>query len=658
MIARLAISRHHRSMAGLLRVILLVCLAFAAGAAAAAGPEVQTAWRLLDYVAVDYGGAVSGGKVISASEYAEMREFSASVQERVNGLPANPAKSQLLAGSARLRQAVERKAAPLEVARIARGLGTQLLRAYPVALGPPGVPDAARGAQLYRQNCASCHGLQGDAKTGIAAKLDPPPIAFTDRARAADRTPFALYQVIDQGLEGTAMASFSSLPAQDKWALAFHASRFAYPASLVAKGKAMWERDSSLKAVVADLDGLSGASEQALAQKMGAERAGAVIAYLRANPAAVAAAPSAAAGPSLTVARKRLAQSLAAYERGDRARAKELALSAYLDGFEPVEGVLSARDPALLATVEQAMGELRAAIARNRDPAEVRSRVAAIDGLFAATETALAPDKASDASTFLGALTILLREGLEALLVVVAMIAFLRKADRSESLAYVHGGWVAALVAGAGTWAVATYAIGISGASRELTEGFGSLLAAIILLSVGIWMHGKSQAEEWRRYIREKMQGALSRGSAWFLFGLAFIVVYREVFETILFYAALWTPDNGATILAGALSAIALLAIIAWAMLRFSRTLPITEFFKYSALLIAILTVVLAGKGVGALQEAGMISITPLNAMPRIAMLGLFPTVESVATQIAMLAAVVWGFRSATKRHADPMPAA
>ena len=94
----------------------------------------------------------------------------------------------------------------------------------------------------------------------------------------------------------------------------------------------------------------------------------------------------------------------------------------------------------------------------------------------------------------------------------------------------------------------------------------------MILLSVGIWMHGKSQAEEWRRYIRDKMQGALSRGSAWFLFGLAFIVVYREVFETILFYAALWTPDNGATIAAGALSAVALLAIISWAMLRYSAS--------------------------------------------------------------------------------------
>src|SRR3546814_10636427 len=93
-----------------------------------------------------------------------------------------------------------------------------------------------------------------------------------------------------------------------------------------------------------------------------------------------------------------------------------------------------------------------------------------------------------------------------------------------------------ALVTGVQTCALPiSYVIGISGASRELTEGFGSLIAAVVLLSVGIWMHGKAQADQWQRYIREKLSRALSRQSAWFLFGLAFIVVYREVFETILF---------------------------------------------------------------------------------------------------------------------------
>src|SRR3546814_14150038 len=83
---------------------------------------------------------------------------------------------------------------------------------------------------------------------------------------------------------------------------------------------------------------------------------------------------------------------------------------------------------------------------------------------------------------------------------------------------YVHAGWVAALAAGGLTWALATYAIGVSGASRELTEGFGSLLAAVILLSVGIWMHGKSQADQWQRYIHAKLSAALSKRSSWFPF--------------------------------------------------------------------------------------------------------------------------------------------
>ena len=162
-------------------------------------------------------------------------------------------------------------------------------------------------------------------------------------------------------------------------------------------------------------------------------------------------------------------------------------------------------------------------------------------------------------------------------------------------------------------------------------------------------MHGKAQADEWRRYIATKMQGALSRGSAWFLFGLAFIVVYREVFETILFYAALWTPDNGATILAGALAAVALLAAIAWAMLRFSRKLPIAEFFRYSAVLIAILAVVLAGKGVGALQEAGMIGSDPARRGPADRDARPVPDRRGDRRAAATLAAVLLGFRSAAR---------
>lgn len=90
-------------------------------------------------------------------------------------------------------------------------------------LAPKKVPDLARGAASYGQNCTGCHGEVGDGRGPDAAKLDPPPVAFTDAERGRQRSVFALYQVITQGLDGTAMASFEGLPPDDRWALAFYA---------------------------------------------------------------------------------------------------------------------------------------------------------------------------------------------------------------------------------------------------------------------------------------------------------------------------------------------------------------------------------------------------------------------------------------------------
>ncbi len=643
-----------RSLLQVLLLMLGLLIATApANAEAPAAEEVQTSWRMLDYIAVDYGGAVANGRVVSQAEYQEMTEFSASVSRKLAGLPANPARAALIRKSKALEKAIAAKASPETVASAARNLGGDLLAAYPVPLAPTSPPDPVRGAALFAENCASCHGAKGEGPSGAMAKLDPPPIAFADQERARQRSVFGLYQVISQGLEGTAMQSFAALPDEDRWALAFHAGSLAW--KQVEEGRRIWQSDASVRASVPNMAALVALTPAALEQRIGKDKADAVIAFLRANPDAIVADQSGA--PSLALARTRLRESLDAFAAGDHEHAGELALSAYLDGFEPVEAVLATRDATLLGQVEQAMAGFRSAIAKGEPEAALRQRLADTEKLLDRAEAALAPEASSDVSTFLGAFTILLREGLEALLVVIAMIAFLKKAERAEALPYVHAGWVGALAAGAGTWALATFAIGISGASRELTEGFGSILAAVILLSVGIWMHGKSQAAEWQRYIRQKMQGALSRGSAWFLFGLAFIVVYREVFETILFYAALWTPDNGTTVLAGALSGTVLLAAIAWAMLRYSRVLPIGQFFRYSAMLIAILTVVLAGKGVGALQEAGILPVTPLPGVPRITMLGLFPTLESVAAQLLMVAGLTVGFRATTRRDPAPAPA-
>jgi high-affinity iron transporter len=600
----------------------------------------QTIWRLLDYIAVDYAGAVSNGRVINNAEYVEMVEFSDDVRERLLQLPPHQARANLVRDAAALETAIAAKADPAVVASASRTLARALLAAYPVPLAPTSVPDLSRGAALYAQNCASCHGTNGDAKAPAAARMDPPPIDFTDRSRARERSIFGLYQVIEQGLEGTAMPSFAHLSPEDRWALAFHVGRYAYPAALANAGETSWSSDDRARAQFPDLAALVGTTPAQLEQGLGTREANGVTAYLRGNPGAL----SSASEGSLKLARARLDQALAAYESGDRKKATDLALSAYLDGFEPVEPLLSARDASLMGRIEGAMAELRSRIDREVPAEEVRAQVAEVNSLFTQAEAQLSPESASTGSSFLGAFTILLREGLEAILIVIAMIAFLRKAERSDVINYVHGGWIAALVAGGATWAAATYVIDVSGASRELTEGFGSIFAALVLLSVGIWMHGKAQAGAWQRYISERMSHALSKRSAWFLFGLTFIVVYREVFETILFYATLWSQGNGGAVLAGAATAAVVLAIVAVAMLKYSRKLPIAKFFSYSSALIAVLAVVLAGKGVAALQEAGMIDIRPVAWVPRIDILGLVPTREAVLAQFLTVALIILGF--------------
>jgi high-affinity iron transporter len=628
----------------LVRLAALLFAAIAAMAvpasASAAPSDVQTTWQMLNYMSVDYSGAVANGKIVSQSEYSEMREFAGSVRQQITGLPPSPAKADLLAKADGFVAAVDRKENPEKIRALADDLGDGLLKAYPVALAPARVPDLAQGASLFNETCASCHGEKGDAKTSAAAQLNPPPIAFVDRARADQRSPFALYQVIGHGIPGTAMVSFSNLPAQDRWDLAYYVSRFAYPASLASEGKQIWQSDPQVRKIVPDLAALSSLTEAQLAAKIGDSRAPAVLAYLRANPGALASQAS-----PLSLVRTRLQESLQAYKAGDRDKAKSLALSAYLDGFEPIEGALSARDAGLLARVETAMGELRASIGRGDSADEVQSRIEALDGMLTEVDSALAPEQGTAISTFLGAATILLREGLEALLIVVGMLAFLKKGGRPDMVRPVHYGWTSALFAGALTWLAATTLISISGATRELTEGFGSVLAAVVLLFVGIWMHGKGQADEWQRYIKQRMDRALSKGSGWFLFSLAFIAVYRELFETILFYAALSAEGNAGAVIAGAVAGAAALAVVAFVMLRFSQKLPVGKFFTYSSVLIAVLAVVLAGKGVAALQEAGLIGVAPHNHVPRISVLGIFPTGQVIAAQVVTLVALIIGFK-------------
>lgn len=600
--------------------------------------SVPQTWQMLDYLAADYAGAVKNGEVVSASEYDEMREFARHARDRVDALPPTAATATLREQADKLVQLIDAKAPESDVARQAHALTDTLLQAYPIPTAPTKAPNLARGAAVYQMQCAVCHGTTGHGDGPAGLQLSPRPIDFTDASRADQRSALSLYEVISQGVAGTPMASYAqALSSDDRWSLAYYVGTLAYPEATT-QGEQAWRTDQRARGAIASPNELARARVSSLTELIGMTQARLVVGYLRAHPEAVHEALT-----GISLARTRVADSVEAYRKGKSEEARQLALSAYLDGVEPVEARLDARDAALRARIETAMGAYRTSLSQPATNDAVPTQAHEVDALLAQAQALLTASAASPMTTFIGALTILVREGLEALLVVVALLAFLRKADRHDATRYVHAGWLLALLAGAATWAVASYAISISGASRELTEGLSSLFAAAVLLAVGLWMHQKSIGGRWQSYLKAKMATALDRRSAWFVFGLTFISVYREVFETILFYTALWNEGQGQWLLAGIGVGALILGLIAWLLLRTSQRLPLGLFFSLSSLVIALLAIVLTGKGVAALQEAGWTAVT-VAPVPSIDVLGIYPTWQSLLAQLAVALMLAIGF--------------
>jgi high-affinity iron transporter len=622
-------------------VLLLALFALPASAHDAAQQTVH----LLDYMGVDYAGAVEGGKVKDADEYREMVEFAARAAEQISALPEHPDKAGLVAGAAALGELVAGKAPPPAVAKAAAELRWALIGAYRLRVAPRVAPDLARGKSLYQANCAACHGTQGHGDGPAAKGLDPAPADFHDAARMAARSVYGLYNSITLGVQGTSMAPFSGLGEDDRWALAFHVANLGTAPERLREGEAAW-RNAQVRAALPDLASLTGYSENEIRQRAG-DVAALALAYLRAQPAALAATKPA----PIAFARSKLAESLALYRAGNRGAARDAAISAYLEGFELVENSLDNVDKPLRIEIERAMLALRQAIAQSAAPGALESAIASADALLAAAQDKLDRGELSPATAFTTSLVILLREGLEAILLLAAIISFVIKTGRRDALPYVHSGWIAALCAGAATWAAANSLIDISGANRELTEGVTALVAAAMLLYVGYWLHGKSQARAWTAFIRDSVGSALEKKTLWAMAGVSFLAVYRELFELVLFYEALWVQSGAAghaSVLGGIAAAALLLAAAGWGIFKYSLRLPVAPFFSAMSFLIALLAIVFAGQGVAALQEAGVVGASPLGSFAA-PMLGVHPTLETTGAQLIAAILVAFGVWAARR---------
>ena len=433
------------------------------------------------------------------------------------------------------------------------------------------------------------------------------------------------------------MKGFREISDDDRWALAFYVAMLGGDPARTAAGEKLWSAGRG-KSEAGNLRALATLTEADVTQRYGSEIAS-VFLWLRANPAVL---DSSQPSP-IAYARSVLADSVTAYRAGRQAEAQRLALGAYLEGFELAEASLDTVDRNLRQEVEAQMLGYRELLRKNAPVEQVAAAAQHIDELLEASAKALGRDSLTPGTAAMSAFFVIVREGLEALLVITAIVAFLLKTGRRDALRWIHAGWISALVLGLVTWFVASSLIRVSGATRELTEGLTALFAAAILLYVGFWLHARSHAAAWKAFVQDHVQGALQRGTLWALAGVSFLAVYREAFETVLFIQALWQQSEGNAqhaVLAGLGGGAAALAVIAWLMLRYGVRLPIGPFFTVCSIFMALLAVVFTGHGIKALQEADVIAASPVPGFS-VSALGIYPTLQTIAGQLVVLLIIV-----------------
>ncbi|VVN73624.1 cytochrome c/FTR1 family iron permease [Pseudomonas fluorescens] len=588
------------------------------------------ALHLLDYIGADYPATVEAGKVIDSSEYREQLEFLGVLQGLIGGLPAKPERTELEQGVSSLRAAITARQDGATVARQARQLGAKLAVAYEVSQAPIITPDPIRGAPLYAQHCSVCHGDSGAGDGPAGVGLAPPPANLRDATRLDRLSLYALYNTLGLGVEGTDMPSFADqLDDRQRWDLATYIAGFS--ADPVATKS---EKSFNL----ADL------ARQTPGEVLAAEgpEAAATFRAQRAQP------PQVKRGPAqlLDYTASTLDKSLAAYRAGDHEQAYDLSVAAYLEGFELVESSLDNVDANVRKDTEKSLMAYRQSLQDGLPVAQVEQRLDSAKAKLQQSAGLLGSDGLSWSLSYISGLLILLREGLEAILVLAAILAFLRNTGQQSAVRSVNVGWGLALVAGLATWALAAYVIDVSGAQRELLEGCTALFASVMVLWLGVWMHDRRHAAAWQNYIKSSLVG----GGGRFGFAiLAFFSVYRELFEVILFYETLWLQSGPAghnAVLAGGATALVLLIGLAWVILRGSAKLPLALFFGINAALLCALSVVFAGHGVKALQEAGIFGTRPV-AFFDFDWLGIHADAYSLSAQaVAILAIIVLYSRS------------
>ena len=603
--------------------------------------EIDRVLSLVDYIGGDYANAVEEGKIINEFEYQEMLDFSSAAIDLWEKVPEKKIETTDFSEKfARLHSIVVSKGPTSEVESLANELKGRIISAYDIKPYPANIPDYESGKELYVRNCSSCHGLSGRPDDAFSRTLNPPPTDFTDPDINLGLSPFKVYNTTTFGIEGTAMTSFEKvLDEKQKWDVAFYVLSLGYPDIPSGGGTSSGLSTENIPHDVRKLENLALASNAEILLNAGAGGSDEdVLFYLRTAYLRDGIAGGASEAIDHTI--RKLAEAIDLYEAGRKDEAFREALDGYLGGFQKIEPALVSKKRSLVLEVEKKMGFFRSLVMSDRDSSELHDLKASIEEDLRESERILQGGSSlGKYLSFVNSFAIILREALEALLIIAAIIAALAHSGNRGMIRYVHYGWVLAIFAGLATWVAARTIIDISGARREIVEGVTSLLAAVILFYVSYWLISKADVKKWKEYVRSKTQGALTRRSGLTLAFVSFLAVYREAFETMLFYQALFyqTASSMPHVIYGLVAGVAVVFVIAFLMYKFTLRIPLKYFFSFTSVFLYLLCFILLGKGILELQEAGIISSTTAHFIPYMDTLGVYPTYETAIPQAVLL---------------------
>jgi high-affinity iron transporter len=340
-------------------------------------------------------------------------------------------------------------------------------------------------------------------------------------------------------------------------------------------------------------------------------------------------------------------------DAGKRAEAFEEAKSGYLKCFESIEAPLDVSAGIQFRfKVENAFARVRVLINDGAPTSEVRDRIVILRGLIDETERKLtATGVGAPLLVFGQSFTLLLREGLEAVLLLAALFGYLQTTDQGDKYRRpILYGVLAAIAATVVAYFAVDALFSALPFGRSLLEAIVGLFAVVVLFYVSFWLAARLEQRRWLEFLRARVWKAVSVGSTTSLALIGFTSVFREGFETVLFYQAMLSFSAGlrAWVLLGVAAAAVVLAGVAWAVLKLGRVLPVRTFLAVAVIIVMITSVALIGNAMRALQESAIIDIHFLDGWPNLPIFlaqatGYYPTVPSVLAQLALTLIYVVG---------------